>query len=118
MKIQNVTIAGGGTLGSQIAWQTAFHGFNVTVYDAFDKGLENSKTLHKQFADLFLNQRGATEKEIDDTFGRLNYTTDLRYAVKNADIISESVPENVEIKTSFYNELSKLAPEKTIFTTS
>ena len=118
MKIQNVTVAGGGTLGSQVAWQTAFHGFNVTLYDAFDKGIENSKAFHKQFADLFLNQRGATQKEIDDTFGRLNYTTDLKKAVKDADIISESIPENVEIKKKFYNELSKVAPEKTIFTTN
>jgi 3-hydroxybutyryl-CoA dehydrogenase len=37
MKIENVMIAG-GTLGSQIAWQTAFMGFKVVVYDAFDKG--------------------------------------------------------------------------------
>ncbi len=35
IKIKNVTIAGGRTLGSQIAWQTAFMGFNVVVYDAF-----------------------------------------------------------------------------------
>ena len=34
MEIKNVTIAGGGTLGSQIAWQTAFMGFNVIVYVA------------------------------------------------------------------------------------
>ena len=27
MKIENVTIAGAGTLGSQIAWQTAFNGY-------------------------------------------------------------------------------------------
>jgi len=118
MKIQNVTIAGGGTLGSQIAWQSAFRGFKVIVYDAFDNGLENSKAFHKQFAALFLNQRGATQKEVDDTLGRLNYTTDLREAVKDADIISESVPENDEIKKSFYKELSKVAPEKTIFTTN
>jgi 3-hydroxybutyryl-CoA dehydrogenase len=45
--MKNVTIAGGGTLGSQIAWQTAFHGFNVTVYDAYDKGLEACKVFHK-----------------------------------------------------------------------
>jgi 3-hydroxyacyl-CoA dehydrogenase len=118
MKIQNVTVAGGGTLGSQIAWQTAFHGFNVIVYDAFDQGLENSKSLHKQFADLFMNQRGATQKEIEDTFARLDYTTDLREAVKDADLISESVPENEEIKKSFYKNLSKVAPEKTLFTTN
>ncbi len=118
MKIKNVTIAGGGTLGSQIAWQTAFHGFNVTVYDAFDKGLEASKNFHKQFADLFLNTRGATQEEIDQTFSRLSYTTNLAEAVKDADLISESVPENVEIKRGFYTELAKAAPEKTIFTTN
>jgi 3-hydroxybutyryl-CoA dehydrogenase len=49
---------------------------------------------------------------------RLNYTTDLAEAVKDADFVSESVPENPEIKKSFYKELSKLAPEKTIFTTN
>ena len=29
-KFKNITIAGGGTLGSQIAWQTAFKGFNTS----------------------------------------------------------------------------------------
>lgn len=31
MEIRNVTVAGGGVLGSQIAFQTAFKGFDVTV---------------------------------------------------------------------------------------
>ncbi|MFK5854854.1 MAG: 3-hydroxyacyl-CoA dehydrogenase [Bacteroidota bacterium] len=118
MKIKNVTIAGGGTLGSQIAWQTAYNGFNVTVYDAFEKGLEKSKEFHKQFANLFLETRGASKKEIDQTFARLSYSTNLKEAVKNADIISESVPENTEIKKAFYGALAKVAPEKTIFTTN
>ena len=118
MKIKNVTIAGGGTLGSQIAWQTAFNGFNVIVYDAFDKGIESSKTFHKKFGELFSSTRGASKKEIEETFNRISYTTDLSAAVKDADIISESVPENVEIKKSFYTELAKVAPEKTIFTTN
>ena len=111
-------IAGGGTLGSQIAWQTAFNGFNVVVYDAFEKGLDASKNFHKQFADLFINQRGASQQQIDETNARLSYTTDLAAAVKDADLVSESVPESVEIKTSFYTELGKLAPEKTIFTSN
>ncbi len=45
MKIKKVLVAGGGTLGSQIAWQTAFKGFDVTVYDAFEKGLQSNKQL-------------------------------------------------------------------------
>jgi len=118
MGIKKVMIAGGGTLGSQIAWQTAFHGFDVVVYDAFEKGLEASKNFHKQFAELFLTTRGATQEQIDETFARLSYSTNLSEAVKEVDIISESVPESVEIKTSFYTELAKVAPEKTIFTSN
>ncbi len=118
MNIKNVTIAGGGTLGSQIAWQTAFKGFNVTVYDAFDKGIEASKSFHKQFAELFLKTRDASQEEIDLTNSRLSYTTNLEEAVKDADLISESIPEDVGIKKSFYAELARVAPGRTIFTTN
>ncbi len=118
MKIKNVTIAGAGTLGSQIAWQTAFKGFNVTVYDAFDQGIERSKKFHQQFASIFKNTRGASQEEIDQTLSRISYSTNLTQAVSDADLVSESVPENLEIKKGFYLELAKAAPEKTIFTTN
>ena len=118
MTIKNVTIAGAGTLGSQIAWQTAFKGFNVTVYDAFDKGIERGKLFHQQFASLFKNTRGVSQEKIDQTLSRISYTTDLVQAMKDADLLSESVPENLEIKKKFYIQLAKVAPEKTIFTTN
>ena len=118
MKINNVTIIGAGVLGSQIAWQTAFSGFNVTVYDAFEEGLEASKEFHKKFAGIFINQRGASQNEVDETMGRLTYTNDLAESVKDADIISESIPENIDVKKTFYKKLTKLAPQKTIFTSN
>ena len=118
MKINNVTIAGAGVLGSQIAWQTAFMGFNVIVYAPSDRGLERCMRTHQQFAELFMKTRGASQQEIDQTHGRLSYTKDLAEAVKDADIISESIPEDVEVKKRFYTELAKVAPEKTIFTTN
>lgn len=118
MEINNVMIAGGGTLGSQVAWQTAFHGFNVTVYDPFDKGLAASRSFHQQFADLFLKTRGASQEEIDQTLSRLSYSSNLEEAVTDADLVSESVPENIEVKKSFYQELGEVAPEKTILTTN
>jgi 3-hydroxybutyryl-CoA dehydrogenase len=116
--IRNVMIAGGGTLGSQVAWQTAFSGFTVTVYDAFDAGLERSRAFHQEFAALFLNTRGASQDDIDQAHSRLTYTTSLEEAVSDADLVSESIPENVEIKKSFYRELGSAAPGKTIFTTN
>ena len=32
MKFQNIVLIGGGVLGSQIAYQTAYAGFHTTVY--------------------------------------------------------------------------------------
>jgi 3-hydroxyacyl-CoA dehydrogenase len=118
MTIKNVTIAGAGTLGSQVAWQVAFRGFNVTVYDAFKEGLEAGKNFHKQYAETFMSTRGASQDEVDQTMARLSYTTDLAEAIKDADLLNESVPESLEIKRAFYTELAKVAPEKTIFTTN
>lgn len=37
MNYKNITIAGSGVLGSQIAFQMAFKGFNVSVYDINDE---------------------------------------------------------------------------------
>lgn len=118
MDIKNVTVVGGGVLGSQIAWMIAFHGFNVSVYDKFEPGIKGAKELHEKYATHFKTNRGASQQEIEDTFSRLNYTTNLAEAVKNADLVSESVPENPDIKKEFYTELSKVAPAKTIFTTN
>lgn len=118
METRKVMIAGAGTLGSQVAWQTAFHGFEVTVYDVSEKGLEQGRAFHRQFADLFRNRRGATEAEIEAALGRLKYTTDLEEAVADADLTSESVPESLKIKKEFYRDLARVAPEKTIFTTN
>ena len=118
MTFTNITIAGAGTMGSQVAWQTAFHGKHVTVYDAIPAGLDKGKEFHQKYAALFVNERGATREQIDDTFARLKYTTDLPTAVRDADLISESVPESIGIKESFWRDASTHAPPHTVFTTN
>jgi 3-hydroxyacyl-CoA dehydrogenase len=118
MSFTRITTAGAGTMGSQVAWQMAFHGKHVIVYDAIPAGLEKGKALHRDYAAHFVEQRGATREQIDDTFARLAYTTDLEEAVRDADLISESVPESVSIKESFWREASRHAPERTVFTTN
>ena len=82
-------------MGSQVAWQMAFHGKRVTVYDAIPAGLEKGKAFHREYVKLFAEHRGATEQQIAATFDRLTYTTDLPAAVSDADLISESVPESM-----------------------
>jgi 3-hydroxyacyl-CoA dehydrogenase len=113
-----ITCAGAGTVGSQVAWQMAFHGKRVTVYDAIPAGLERGKAFHREYAELFARHRGATEQQIADSFERLTYTTDLSTAVSEADLISESVPESMAIKESFWRDASRHASKHTVFTTN
>jgi 3-hydroxybutyryl-CoA dehydrogenase len=116
--LAKVTTAGAGTMGSQVAWQMAFHGKHVTVYDAIPAGLEKGKAFHRQYAEHFMQRRGASREQIDETFARLTYTADLAAAVHDSDLISESVPEALAIKESFWRDASQLAPARTVFTTN
>lgn len=43
MTFTRIAVAGAGTMGSQVAWQMAFHGKEVVVYDAISAGLDKSK---------------------------------------------------------------------------
>ena len=43
MDFKNITVAGGGVLGSQIAYQTAFKGFSVVLYDIDDIALTRAQ---------------------------------------------------------------------------
>jgi 3-hydroxybutyryl-CoA dehydrogenase len=118
MTFTKVTCAGAGTMGSQVAWQMSFHGKHVTVYDALPDGLDKGRVFHRQYAEHFVAARGATRSQIDETFARLSYTTDLPTAVHDADLISESVPESTTIKESFWRAASRHAPDRTVFTTN
>lgn len=115
MEIKNVTVAGTGVLGSQIAFQTAFKGFNVSAYDINDAALESAKEKFKVLQQRYIKDNYGTKEEVDAALNRITLFTDLAKAVEDADLVIEAVPELLQIKEKFYTELSKVAKPKTIF---
>lgn len=118
MKIVNLVVAGGGTMGSQVAWQAATHGKSVTVYDAFEKGLARSRAAHDEFAARFVAEGRMSQDEVDAARRRIDYTSALELAVGNAGLIIEQVPEDLEIKRAFWRQASAVAPADTLFATN
>jgi 3-hydroxyacyl-CoA dehydrogenase len=118
MNYKNITVAGSGVLGSQIAYQTAFHGFQVSVYDINDEALELAKERIKKLKPRYQEDLKATQEEVDAAYDRLSFHSDLAEAVKDADLVIEAVPERVEIKVDFYKKLAAVAPDKTVFVTN
>lgn len=118
MKIKNVTVFGSGVLGAQIAFQTAYHGYNVTLFDIKQELLEQAKVKFEKFKELYHQDLNASLADLDTTVSRINFTTDMAESVKDADLTIEAIPENVQIKKDFYTKLGGLAPAKTIFCTN
>lgn len=115
MKIKHVTVAGTGVLGSQIAFQTAFKGFEVAAYDINDEALEKAKERFKVLMERYQADNYGTKEEVEAAFNRITLYTDLAKAVENADLLIEAVPELIDVKKDFYTKLAKVAKEKTIF---
>lgn len=117
--IKTVTVLGTGVLGSQIAFQAAYSGFEVSAYDINEAALAQAK---QQFAGLVETYEkempGAGGGKARAALGRIGYLADLGAAVADADLVIEAVPEVLSLKQDIYARLATLAPTKTIFATN
>ncbi|CAH0124609.1 3-hydroxybutyryl-CoA dehydrogenase [Microbacterium oxydans] len=118
--MKNITVLGTGVLGSQIAFQTAFHGFDVVAYDidqpALDRAAERFTGLAARYeAD---SVEGAADGGATAAIGRIRLTSDLADAVAAADLVIEAVPENLELKQGIYRTIGAAAPATTVFATN
>ena len=119
-RLSNITVLGTGVLGSQIAFQTAFSGFDVVAWDVDDAALDAARVRFRKLADRYIREdfQGSASGKAEAALGRLRYTTDLADAVVDADLVIEAVPEQLELKRGIYTRLGAVAPEKTIFATN
>lgn len=119
MEIKKIFIAGAGTLGARIGLQSAISGFEVTIYDITEKALEDAKILHSKILKS-LAKKGIfelDEAKIAKVQNSITWTQDISL-VKDADLVSESIIENRDIKIEFWKELGALCKKEAILTTN
>ncbi len=115
--IKLIGVMGGGVMGGGIAQSCAVGGFNVRIRDLNDELLE--KTRESMVEGRF-GLRGAVEREkltqqqMDEAIGRVSFTTDLE-ELRDADLIIEAVPEDLELKKKVYAELDSLMKPDAVF---
>jgi 3-hydroxybutyryl-CoA dehydrogenase len=115
-KIHHVLVVGAGTMGRQIAWQCATHGYDVTLTDADPAALPQATAAVERFAAGAVGAGALDEAEARATLGRLRVTADPTYAT--VDLVSESVYEDPMVKGEVFARLNALCPAETIFTTN
>ena len=144
MNYKNIVISGGGILGSQIAFQTAYCGYNVTILirkedskEDVKNRLKNLLNTYKKTIELMNSKAGKASsnwargianietfkkeeclKKAKNAFTSIKIETDQEKALKDADLLIESITENFDIKKAFYKEIAPLLPEKTVVVTN
>lgn len=115
MKFKHVTVAGSGVLGSQIAFQTAFKGFEVAIYDIHEDAIQVAKERIETLKGRYIQDLQATTEALEAAISRITFHTNLQEAVAKTDLVIEAVPEVLAIKEDFYTKLQAVAPSHTVF---
>lgn len=117
--LEKVTVYGTGVLGSQIMMQAAYHGKDVIGYDVSQEFLDKLPArwawMRAQYAK---DVPDFTDEKFDAALARITTTTDAKAAASAADIVIESVPENLELKRQVWAQIGQDAPAHTVFTTN
>jgi 3-hydroxyacyl-CoA dehydrogenase len=142
--MKKIVIAGGGVLGSQIAFQSAYCGFDVTIWlrsegsitrtqpkldhlnKVYPETIERMATPEGQtpenwargIADYDTFDKDACLKKAQDAYQNIKLELDMAKAVSDADLVIECMAENAKDKIAFYQKLAPLLPEKTILVTN
>ena len=129
-------------LGSQIAFQAAYCGFDVTIWlrsqgsiGRTQPKIDNLRKTYLEAIELMASAAGESNwcrgiadhdsfdakkciEQVEKAYSGLKLELDMAKAVADADIIVESVAENVKDKVAFYEALATLMPSKTILCTN
>jgi 3-hydroxybutyryl-CoA dehydrogenase len=108
-EIKNITVIGAGFTGKQIAATTALYNYEVSV---FDINLETLKVAKK-----YINGVLKRNKRVD-FINKIRYYNTIEEAVKDADLVIEAIPENIELKKDIFSQIEKYAPKNVIIGTN
>ena len=116
--IKKVACVGAGVIGYSWALYYSLKKLSVNVYDLTEEKLDLAKKrIHESLLNLMKNDV-VTEDEITEIEERINYTTSMEDAVKDVQFITESGPENYEVKRQMAKKKEKYTSSETIIASS
>ncbi|XP_035444302.2 hydroxyacyl-coenzyme A dehydrogenase, mitochondrial [Spodoptera frugiperda] len=118
--IKNVTVIGGGLMGSGIAQVSAQAGQNVILVDVSSDVLAKSQksigaNLGRVAKKVYKDKPQEGEKFVSEAMARIKTSTDPSEASKSADLVVEAIVENISVKHKLFSQLDAVAPNHTIF---
>jgi 3-hydroxybutyryl-CoA dehydrogenase len=113
-EVCTVAVIGAGIMGRGIAHAAALGGYRTILEDLLPNALRKAETEIRANLDKAVELGKVDASEADAAFSRLEYAGSVDQAARDADLVIEAVPEEMESKIEIFTMLDKICRPTTI----
>lgn len=113
-EVRTIAVIGAGIMGRGIAHAAALGDYRTILEDILPTALKKAETEIRANLDKAVELGKVTKSDADVAFGRLEYASSVEQAAREADLVIEAVPEEMESKLEIFTLLDKVCRPATI----
>src|ERR1039457_1928561 len=113
-EIRTVAVIGAGIMGRGIAHAAALGGYRTILEDILPNALRKAETEIRAHLDQAVELGKVNATDADAAFARLEYAGSIDEAARQADLVIEAVPQEMESKMEIFIMLDKFCRPGTI----
>ncbi len=113
-EVRTIAVIGAGIMGRGIAHAAALGGYRTILEDLLPNALRKAETEIRANLDKAVELGKVNATEADAAFSRLEYAGSIDQAARDADLVIEAVPEEMESKIEIFTMLDKICRPATI----
>jgi 3-hydroxybutyryl-CoA dehydrogenase len=112
--VNTIAVIGAGIMGRGIAHASALGGYRTILEDLLPGALRKAETEIRANLDKAVELGKVTSNDADTAFRQIEFAGSVEEAAREADLIIEAVPEEMESKIEIFTLLDKLCKPSTI----
>ena len=113
-EVKTIAVIGAGTMGRGIAHVSALGGYRTVLEDLLPASLRKAQDEIRGNLDKAVELKKVSPAEATAALGRLEYASTPEEAAREADLVIEAVPEEMESKIEIFTLLDKVCRPGTI----
>jgi 3-hydroxybutyryl-CoA dehydrogenase len=113
-EIQTIAVIGAGVIGRGIAFAAALGGYRTILEDILPSSLRTAATELREHLAKAADLGTVSKPEALAAFNRLEYASTVEHAAREADLVIEAVPDELESKIEIFTLLDKICRPQTI----
>jgi 3-hydroxybutyryl-CoA dehydrogenase len=114
VQVKTIAVIGAGTMGRGIAHAAALGSYRTILEDILPNALRRAETEMRANLDKAVEIGKVSASDADAAFARLEYASTVQEAAREADLVIEAVPEELESKIEIFTLLDKICRPITV----